>query len=75
MSSAKVQIPSRFEGLLNAAQGDELSTIVRPVRSALAVLDEIYDDMQSAGQGAFLVLYGLPGSGKSTFLHTLKRGR
>lgn len=51
--------------------GDELSAIVRPVKSALAAIDEIYDDMETAGQGAFLVLHGRPGSGKSTFLHTL----
>lgn len=73
MSATKVQIPSRFEALERMTTGeDELSSIVRPVRKTLAAVDEIYDDMTSAGQGAFLVLHGLPGSGKSTFLHTLR---
>ncbi len=74
MSPTKVQIPNRFEALLNmAADGDpELSAIVKPVKAAFDALDVIHDDMTSAGQGAFLVLQGQPGSGKSTFLHTLK---
>ncbi|MDC3957612.1 hypothetical protein [Polyangium jinanense] len=73
MSNTSVQIPNRFEGLERMIRhGDELSSIVRPVRGALNAIDEIYDDMQSACQGAFLVLHGQPGSGKSTFLHTLK---
>jgi DNA (cytosine-5)-methyltransferase 1 len=73
VTTTKVQIPNRFEALQNmTADGDELSVIVRPVKKALAALDEIFDDMTSAGQGAFLVLRGQPGSGKSTFLHTLK---
>jgi hypothetical protein len=72
VSSPKVQIPNRFEALQNMTTGgDELSVIVRPVKKALGAIDEIYDDMSSAGQGAFLVLHGQPGSGKSTFLHTL----
>ena len=72
MSSARIQIPNRFESLQNFAQDAELSTIVKPVKSGLSKIDGIYDDMLGAGQGAFLVLHGQPGSGKSTFLHTLK---
>ncbi len=72
MTGTRIQIPNRFESLQNFAQDAELSTIVRPVRSTLAIVDQIYDDMLGAGQGAFLVLHGMPGSGKSTFLHTLK---
>jgi len=72
VSSARIQIPNRFESLQNFAQDADLSTIVRPVRRGLAKIDEIYDDMLGAGQGAFLVLHGMPGSGKSTFLHTLR---
>ncbi len=69
----KVQIPNRFEALQNMTEGHgDLSSIVRPVASALAAIDEIYDDMSSAGQGAFLVLAGKPGSGKTTFLNTIK---
>ncbi len=70
---AKVLLPNRFEALQNLAEGFEaLQSIVRPVTAALTALDEIYDDMEGAGQGAFLVLSGASGSGKSTFLHTLK---
>jgi hypothetical protein len=72
MTSPRIQIPQRFESLKNLAEDDKLATIVRPVRSGLAVIQQIYDDMLGAGQGAFLVLQGPPGSGKSTFLHTLK---
>jgi hypothetical protein len=73
VASTKVQIPNRFEALQNMApREEELLLIVRPVKPALAVIDEIYDDMLSAGQGAFLVLQGRAGSGKSTFLHTLR---
>lgn len=73
MSPPKVQIPNRFEALQNMTEGHgDLSSIVRPVPAALATIDEIHDDMTSAGQGAFVVLAGKPGSGKTTFLHTLK---
>ncbi len=74
MTLPKVQIPNRFEGLLNmVAEGaPELGSIVKPVKSALDAIDTIFDDMTSSGQGAFLVLEGPPGSGKSTFLHTIK---
>jgi hypothetical protein len=73
MSSMKVQIPNRFEALQLMTEGSgDLSSIVRPVPSALAAIDEVYDDMTGAGQGAFLVLVGKPGSGKTTVLHTLK---
>jgi DNA (cytosine-5)-methyltransferase 1 len=72
VSNEKVQIPSRFESLEHMAPSEEeRSLIVRPVKAALAVIDEVRDDMESAGQGAFMVLQGLSGSGKSTFLHTL----
>jgi len=73
VTTTKVQIPSRFEALQHmTTREEELSSIIRPVKKALAAIDEIYDDMTSAGQGAFLVLHGLPGSGKSTYLHTLR---
>jgi hypothetical protein len=49
VTSTKVQIPNRFEALQNmTSDGDELSVIVRPVKKALAALDEIFDDMGSA---------------------------
>lgn len=74
MVAPKVQIPNRFEALLNMAPDGkpELSSIVKPVKSALDAIETIVDDMTSGGQGAFLILQGPPGSGKSTFLHTIK---
>lgn len=74
MAAPKVQIPNRFEALLRMAPDGraELSSIVKPVKSALDAIDTIFDDMTSGGQGAFLILRGLPGSGKSTFLHTIQ---
>ncbi len=42
-----------------------------PVDNALSMIDDIYARMRSAGRGAFLVLRGESGAGKSTFLHTL----
>jgi hypothetical protein len=63
-------VPDRFEPLRARAE-HQLSTIIEPVTNGLAVIDEIRDDMASAGRGAFLVLRGNSGTGKSTFLHTV----
>lgn len=63
-------VPDRFENLERKAPND-LGTIVVPVKSALDAIDTIYGRMRAAGRGAFLVLRGESGAGKSTFLHTL----
>ncbi|MFO0759842.1 MAG: hypothetical protein U0359_25375 [Byssovorax sp.] len=41
------------------------------MRDGLAVIDELYDEMESSGRGAFLIVHGRPGSGKTTFLSTV----
>lgn len=66
-------LPNRFETLRRRAEGaeKELSSIVVGVDDALAHIDKIYADMQGAGSGAFLVLRGDSGAGKTTFLHTV----
>lgn len=63
-------VPDRFEGLQQRAP-DQLGQIIEPVPAGLEQIDAIYADMASAGRGAFLILRGDSGTGKSTFLHTL----
>jgi energy-coupling factor transporter ATP-binding protein EcfA2 len=63
-------VPDRFENLKDNAQ-EKLSTIIVEVRDALEKLDDIYEDMITAARGAFLILKGDSGSGKSTFLNTI----
>lgn len=64
-------LPDRFEGLERKAK-QQLNSIIVSVDSALGVLDSIYSEMRASGRGAFWVLRADSGSGKSTFLHTLK---
>lgn len=71
MSTPSLQIPDRFEAMVRTASGAEIRSIILPVREGLEVVDDCYDDMVSAGRGAFLILVGDSGSGKSTLLHTL----
>jgi hypothetical protein len=63
-------LPDRFEGLRSRA-ADQLSSIIEPVAHGLARIDDAYEDMQAAARGAFLLLKGGSGTGKSTFLHTV----
>jgi DNA (cytosine-5)-methyltransferase 1 len=66
----ELSLPDRFEGLrLKAA--DQLSSIIEPVHDGLARIDDAYEDMQAAARGAFVLLKGGSGTGKSTFLHTV----
>jgi DNA (cytosine-5)-methyltransferase 1 len=65
-------VPDRFDVLERRAKHKyELKTIIVAVDDALAHLDDTYSDMIAAGRGAFWVLRGSSGSGKSTFLHTV----
>lgn len=68
--SLDLVIPDRFEPLRDYAE-PQLDTIIEPVEDALNHLDELHADMTSAHRGAFLVMRGESGTGKSTFLHTL----
>jgi len=70
MISATPVVPDRFENLERKAP-DELGTIVVPVAEGLSLVDNLYARMRAVGRGAFLVLRGESGAGKSTFLHTL----
>ena len=65
-------IPSRYEALQNKGISDnDFKYFIYPVHEALKQIDEIYLDMEAAYQGAFLIMLGKSGSGKTTFLHTL----
>ena len=68
----QVVLPDRYEGLVREANAGELSSIVVPVRAALERIDRMVARMEVRGRGAFVVLEGTSGIGKSTFLHTLK---
>lgn len=74
-ASAKLSLPDRFEILSRKTDHDQLKGIVVPVESGLGAIDEVFEEMQGAHRGAFRVLRGNPGSGKSTFLHTLGQFR
>lgn len=67
-------VPDRFDALERRAKDNPelgLQTIIVAVDDALAHIDDTYSDMIAAGRGAFWVLRGSSGSGKSTFLHTV----
>ncbi|WP_133251119.1 hypothetical protein [Novacetimonas pomaceti] len=70
MTVIKPILPDRFENLERKARSD-IGTIVVPITSALEIIDTVYARMYSTGRGAFLILKGASGAGKSTFLHTL----
>jgi hypothetical protein len=65
-----LNVPDRFEGLREAGT-EALKTIIVPVHSALEALDARFMDMRAARRGAFLILRGESGAGKSTFLDTV----
>lgn len=70
-----VSVPDRFEILKRRTDDEQLKGIIVPVESSLAALDEIFAEMRGSHRGAFRVLRGNPGCGKSTFLHTLNQFR
>lgn len=70
MASLNPVVPDRFENLERKAH-DDLPNIVVPVADSLDLIDTIYARMRATGRGAFLILRGESGAGKSTFLHTL----
>lgn len=71
MQQLPLVFPDRFDTLQRHAESSDLANIIVPVDDALERLDETYADMRAAGRGAFWVLRGKSGSGKSTFLHTV----
>jgi len=64
-------IPDRYE-VLSRTNDENLNTIVVKVDDTLHDIDAIFTSMKTAGRGAFAILRGDSGAGKTTFLHTLK---
>jgi hypothetical protein len=69
--TANVRIPDRYEAVVRMANGQDLRSLVEEVRDGLAVIEDLYDEMECAGRGAFLIVEGRTGSGKTTFLNTV----
>ena len=65
-----LSLPDRFESLKNSST-QQIQNIIIPVENALAHFDDTYTDIRSSGRGAFWILRGQTGSGKSTFLNTI----
>lgn len=63
-------VPDRFDMLQRRAPS-QLDSIVVPVEAGLRHIKTLMADASAAGRGAFLLLRGESGSGKSTFLYTL----
>jgi DNA (cytosine-5)-methyltransferase 1 len=67
---ASVLMPDRYE-VLEKTAGSKITQIVEEVPTASSEISKIIRRMNTANRGAFLLLRGDSGSGKSTFLHTL----
>lgn len=65
-----LNVPDRFEGLEDAGSG-VLRLIVTPVHEALELIDRRFAELRAARRGAFVILRGDSGAGKSTFLNTV----
>jgi DNA (cytosine-5)-methyltransferase 1 len=71
VSQLELFLPDRYEQLKKNPE-DDLKRIISPVESALEKIDELHSDMVMAGRGSFAILYGTSGTGKTTFLNTIK---
>lgn len=75
LDSVPVSVPDRFESLSRKTSSEQLGTIVVAVEDTLQEIDRRYGQMRGSHRGAFLLLRGDSGAGKSTFLHTVGRFR
>jgi hypothetical protein len=69
----QLDLPTRWEVLKERAKerGLEASEFVQPIDSAASHVDALLYRVRSNGIGAFEVVFGLSGSGKTTFVNTL----
>jgi hypothetical protein len=65
-----ISLPDRYDMLARKAV-NQLSQIIAPVDAALEFIDELHSDMRASSRGAFLIIRGDSGTGKSTFIHTI----
>lgn len=66
----EISLPDRYDVLQRKAVG-QLNQIISPVEDALEYIDTLHADMRASSRGAFLILRGDSGTGKSTFIHTV----
>lgn len=70
MNIDEIVVPDRYEVLAQSAKAG-LKDIVEKIPASLAQIRAIGRKISTANRGAFLILRGDSGTGKSTFLHTL----
>lgn len=66
----EISLPDRYDMLRRKAEG-HIAEIISPVTDALDAIDSLHSDMHASSRGAFLILRGDSGTGKSTFIHTV----
>ena len=71
MAVLRPRVPIRFESVEKMVNGHDLQSLIIPVEEGLRRFNRIYEDMMSSLCGAFLILRGETGSGKTTLVHTL----
>jgi hypothetical protein len=72
MTVLRPRVPIRFESVEKMVNGHDLISLIVPVEEGLRKFDQIHDDMTASLCGAFLILRGDTGSGKTPLVHTLK---
>ncbi|MCG2577831.1 hypothetical protein LZ012_12600 [Dechloromonas sp. XY25] len=65
-----LSLPDRYDMLKRVATG-HMTEIISAVDDSLEHIDELHGEMISSSRGAFLILRGDSGTGKSTFIHTV----
>lgn len=71
MTKEKFMLPDRYEALEKCVSEEEKLKIISMVDDGIEKINELYEEITSTGRGAFLILRGKSGSGKTTFLKTL----
>ena len=72
MPVLRPRVPIRFESVEKMVNGHDLQSLIIPVEEGLRRFTRIFEDMLSSLCGAFLILRGETGSGKTTLVHTLR---
>ncbi len=66
MTIPRPRVPIRFESVEKMLNGHDLKSLIVPVEEGLRKFDHLHDEMASSLSGAFLILRGETGSGKTT---------